>query len=429
MLSNGLFVSLVIAIFLLLGSCTKEEADKLGNSDQSSIEESIVGYLNYGDVNQSFNGLLTVTDDAINIESIVGSLHGTVIPFESGFNISITSGSGALNVFINTLNGTYDTASGNMTLSGASINNQSLTLYGYVQTIEEANQEYYDSHSYTGIYFTHSESCNATIYVSGLSLGPVETYWNEGGMCATDWFQIGGFVGLDYDDDISSLVSASGVIEGLDGNPVSYEHNYAALFVLPKNQQYTYYVDWDNGETTQGTFTTPNGGLSDAICIENNGEECDYSEPEETGITINTLAIDPDINYSPYDNFSFDESIFIVKNNRTRIEIGNAYGGNPSIIMTLDYGEFENFAIDFDSEENLSLYVVMGGSAVFNLDFTAYDLIYGTDTKGSLEISNLDYESGTASLYFNNVLVNFDTNFGSQYFRFSGTLSGTFIEE
>jgi hypothetical protein len=413
--------------FIFIG-CKEDTADDNENiGDTNEIEKYMEGNLIYGDINQEINGILTISDELLEIETIIGNLLGVVTVTEIGYDITISSANGSLNVFSNSLNGTYNTSNNSLSLTGTSLNGQSLFISGNVQTIEEANQAFYDSHAYTGIYFTHDESCNVTISVAGESLGPVQRYYHEGGMCATDWYRESGFVHLDYEGANSELITASGVVEGLNGGYVPYEHNYAALFVLPKNQEYTYYAEWDNGEMTSGTFTTPNGGLSKAVCISNNGVECDYSDPEETGITINTLEIDSQINYSPYDAFYFDESIFLIKYDRTRLQIGNS--SSPYLIINVEFGEIQNTTIYFDTEENYSLTINMGGSAFFNHDFTVYDFIHDTDTKGSMQISNLDYDSGTATLNFNNVLVNMSTNYGSQYFRFSGTLSGIFLEE
>lgn len=397
------------------------------NTEDIFIQKSVEGQLTYGAIDESYTGIMTIDNTSFTVNGLKGNLYGTIDTASLNFDIAVSSGTGIFNVF-NSISGTYDSTSFRLNLSGTSINNQPLTFTATAQTIEEANQDWHDSQYYTGIYFSHSESCNASIYIYGEVLGPLETYWNEGGMCSdyqsTDWVTLG------FDGQTSRLLTASGMIEGLDGNYIPYEHHWAALFILPKNQQFTYYVDWDNGESTEGTFTTPDGGLSRAICISNNGEECNYDEPPTpTGITTNTLEIDVEINQSPYTIFDFDELVFKIRSNRSRMEIGNYSSNGQSIVLNMTNGQLSTTTFDFDTDENTTLYVLMGGSAVFNTDFTVWDFLHGTDTKGNIQITELDYESGTATLHFNDVLVNFDTNFGSQYFRFSGTIAGNFVEE
>jgi hypothetical protein len=46
---------------------------------------------------------------------------------------------------------------------------------------------------------------------------------------------------------------------------------------LAKNTNFTYTVVWANGEVTSGEFVSPGGGQTLAICIENDGAECDGS--------------------------------------------------------------------------------------------------------------------------------------------------------
>lgn len=427
----------LLGLLLVLIGCSKDSEtvennetlndNNNNNTEDVFIQKSVDGQLTYGSIDEHYSGIMTIDKKSFSVDGMKGSLYGNMDSVAFGYEIAIISGTGIFNVFTD-LSGTYDSTSFSLNLAGTSVNNQSLTFTSTTQTLEEANQEWRDNHYYTGIYFSHSESCNASIYINGEVLGPVETYWNEGGMCS--YYHNDDYIGLGYDNTSSSLLTASGLLLGQDGNYVSYENNWAALFILPKNQEFTYYVDWDNGESTEGTFTTPDGGLSRAICISNNGEECNYDDPPNpTGITTNTLEIDVEINYSPYTVFNFDETIFKIRDNRSRMEIGNTNSNGQSIILNMTNGQLSTNTINFDTEENTILYALMGGSAVFNTDFTVWDFIYGTDTKGNVQITNLDYESGTATLQFNDVLVNFDTNFGNQYFRFSGSIAGSFVEE
>jgi len=162
-----------------------------------------------------------------------------------------------------------------LSLNGSYVDGSPLIISGQGLTVTLGfDQEWRDNRSKSTVYFTHNETCKATIAINGIVLSNLNGHYAQRGLCAPEYAAFL-TIPVDVDNKQSEVFCHTIRLLGLDGNYFTFEDCNTASFVLDKNTTYTYTVAWENGETASGEFTSPDGGGRLPICIQNSGVECD----------------------------------------------------------------------------------------------------------------------------------------------------------
>lgn len=291
---------LVTVLFFtsILFGCSKSN-DPNQDAPNPEITEGIeVEYEGYIENSETSRGGFEVegtfkinSSGAFVLEDMVGSMIGTaVLENNAEYKISINEAKGSLQ-YISSVSGTYGLDSKELLLVGKDVNNNTVTFEAKGITIEDHNQQWQDSKLMSTVFFTHNSTCEATISIDYKHLGPINAHYHEGGFCDSS-YDLWMATTQDVDEKYSKVFCATGTLEGLNGSPVEFEDCYAARFVLGKNTEYSYEVDWGNGTTSSGTFTSPDGGGRKSICLVNNGPICICNRGNGIGIIDNSLTID-----------------------------------------------------------------------------------------------------------------------------------------
>lgn len=272
---SKLFILLIIAN-LTLFSCKKDDGGT--NNSIDDYEGYFTGTMTTEGINNPLEGILkTSSNGTFTLSLLSGNLQGSIELIDNTLRLEINQNDGLFDGSTN-LSGTLDQNSNGYTLSisGTYIDGNPLNINGQTVTMEIGNQEYHDSKTKSSVYFTHNESCLATITIGSTVLSGLNNHYAEGGLCASMYATFLTWP-MDVENKQSQVNCHTVRLLGLDGNYFTFEDCNTATFILPKNTQYTYFVQWENGETETGEFTSPDGGSRMAICLENSGPECNGS--------------------------------------------------------------------------------------------------------------------------------------------------------
>jgi len=270
---SKLFALLILAN-LTLFSCKKDEGS---NNDYSinDYEGYFTGIMTTEGISNPLEGVLkTSSNGTFTLNLLSGSLQGSIESIDNTLRLDINQRSG---IFYDStsLTGTLSQNSEgyNLSISGTYIDGNPLNLNGQAVTLELGNQAYHDSKTKSSVYFTHNESCKAVITIGSTTLGDLNNHYAENGLCNGMYASMFTWP-VDVENEQSQLDCHTVRLRGLDGNYFTFEDCNTATFILPKNTQYSYFVQWENGETETGNFTSPDGASRMAICLENSGPEC-----------------------------------------------------------------------------------------------------------------------------------------------------------
>ncbi len=448
MKSTKLIVLLFLASITLF-SCKKDE----GNGDSPSSEiENYEGDFNGGmDADGIYNpleGVLkTSTDGTFSLELLSGSLEGAIESIDNRLSLTVDYSDGLFNEASDLIGTITKTQGGyDFSVSGSYIDGNPITISGTSMTLPESNQAYHDSKSKSSVYFTHNESCNATITINTTVLSGLNAHYEQnGGLCAPVY---SGFLSTprDVENEESHISCHTVRLLGQDGNYITFEDCNTAVFILNKNTQYSYFVEWENGETETGEFTSPDGGSRMAICIENSGPECNGNgggNPDPILITTDTVEIDFGNSQLPSGDNGIlpfiDNTVFkiypttIQGNSFSGVVIGDRYSPNtpPSgysdtrIRLYIRYG-IENGSYNVES---WSTSAPIGIEVDYGVNGVPYSNT-NYPTSGTITVSNYDAANKTCSINFQNVIVAINGNAGVNYkLKFSGIIAGTFTTD
>ncbi|SDX52695.1 hypothetical protein [Aequorivita viscosa] len=274
---SNLFVLLIFAS-LTLFSCKKDDAPASDNLVKDYEGTFSVAMTTTG-ITNSLDGLLkTSSDKTYSLTLPSGVLRGTIETTANSLTLRVTQNDGLFKDCIDLGGSISDTSTGyDLSISGTYTYGVPITVSGAVVTVGAFDQAYRDSKTHSSVYVTHDESCLATITINGTTLSPLNNFYTLGGFC-NPMYDLLLNLHRDVDGQQSALSYQTLRLKGLDGNYFIDEDCNTAFFALPKNTEYTYTAEWSNGEITTGTFTSPDGALQMALCIENDGAECTTGE-------------------------------------------------------------------------------------------------------------------------------------------------------
>ena len=285
-----LLFSITSLLFVIACSTNNSSESATSNSmDFASFEYSgvFLGTFSSGGSSSPIEGYVTIdSKGAIILDLLSGRMKGTVVKTSTNYNISITQSTGLFQDVIN-ITGTIEISSRILYLSGDGPDGSPVTVGGTTPKVLTTGG--WENLNKSAIFFTHNESCRAAITINGITLSGLDNHYATGGLCSPI-YSLYNTIRFNHDNKQSKVFCHNLKLIGLNGEPFSVTDCNTTAFYLTKNTPYNYTVKWDNGQTTNGTFTSPDGGGQLPICISNDGPECNYSlsgkwlAPDGTGL-------------------------------------------------------------------------------------------------------------------------------------------------
>ncbi|PKA82198.1 hypothetical protein ATE92_0324 [Ulvibacter sp. MAR_2010_11] len=264
-------IIVTIVCCLLLVACSKDG----GNDNPSeTLQYVFSGTMSTPDISNPFEGIITIeTNGTFKLESVSGTIRGSAQSEDSEYEISVTSSDGLFEGTTN-FSGSLNTASENFSFSGTYKDGKPLSAGGsIIPVVETAPDGGYSELNKSTVLFSHNESCVASVTINGITLSPLNQHYYDDALCAAFYSQYLS-IPTNADNETSEVFCNTIRILDLNGEYITVVDCSSAKFVLNKNTNYTYTVNWENGEVTTGEFTSLGGGQNLAICIENDGPEC-----------------------------------------------------------------------------------------------------------------------------------------------------------
>lgn len=277
--------ALAIVAFLITIGCSKDDSapdpvtplPTLADFEFSGI---FTGSIFSSGQTTELEGYVTVHENGTTtMDFLTGRMTGTSQKVGNNYNVTVTSVMGSF-ADVDNITGTINITERTIYLTGTNPDGSPLTIGGDVPPVPVMSDGGWDNLQKTAVFFTHNETCKATITIDGVTLSGLNGFYHEGGLC-DDYYTMWNIMYSNYDDgNETNLFCYSGVLQGLDGQPLPFTDCHTATFILNKNTQYSYTITWENGTTTTGQFTTGGGGTHLDICPTTDGPECDGSELE-----------------------------------------------------------------------------------------------------------------------------------------------------
>lgn len=271
-------------MFFLTWSCKKEPQQGYGgggpppttSTSFADFEFSGIfrGSLYSAGTSSPIEGYVTIdSTGATTLDLLSGRMKGTSVKIGDNYNITITYVTG---IFENVSNitGTIEISTRTLYLSGTNADGSQFTVGG--TTPEVMTTGGWENLSKSAVFFTHNESCKASITINGVTLSGLNNHYEAGGLCSST-YALWNTVRCNFDNEQSKIFCHDIVLLGLNGQPLTITDCNTIAFYLNKNTSYNYTVNWENGQTFSGNFTTPDGGGQLPICISNEGAECNFS--------------------------------------------------------------------------------------------------------------------------------------------------------
>jgi len=240
--------------------------------------------------NSPIEGYVTIdAAGATTLDLLSGRMTGTSVKTGGNYNITITQVTGIFQNVTN-ISGTIEISTRTLYLSGTSMDGTQVTLGG--KAVEVMTTAGWEKLKKSAIYFTHNESCLASITINGVTLSGLNRHYSEGGYC-NPLYDLWRTIHQDNDNAQSKVFCHDIKLLMLDKTYKTFTDCNTAAFYLNKNTSYNYTVNWENGQKSSGTFTSPSGGGNLPICISNDGPECNHSLDQKwigtdgTGFKIN----------------------------------------------------------------------------------------------------------------------------------------------
>lgn len=303
---NRLSALTVLGLLLIIGCSKDDDSPNPATPPQMTLADFEFSGIFTGTIYSSgqtsqLEGYVTVhANGATTLDLLSGRMIGISQKQGDNYNITVTSATGTY-ADVENITGTINITNRTIYLTGTNPDGSPMTIGGDVPPVPVMTDGGWDNLQKTAVRFTHSESCKADITINGVTLSGINRHFWQGGYCDSYYSMWHVMMGNYDDGDVSQVACNSGTLQGLDGNPVQFTDCGSAQFILDKNTQYTYTVNWENGTTTTGQFTTGGGGTSLFICPSNNGPECDGSGLEgNTGNPRFNLQFTGDVDLDLY---------------------------------------------------------------------------------------------------------------------------------
>ena len=305
-----------VSILLLCISCSKDDGAKTPSLSDYEFSGIFTGTLYNNGTSSPLEGYITIAPNgSTDLNLLTGNMKGMSVKQGDSYAINITQSGGAFENITN-ITGSIDTNSRTIYLSGTYPNGSTMPVGGDVPEVQTTGG--WENLLYSSVIFTHDESCDASVTVDGVTFSGLDRFYQPGGRCDS-YYALWNTILFNYDDRQSQIHCTSGVLQGLDGNPVPFTQCCTVQYILPKNTQHNYTVTWENGQVSTGTFTAPDGGGMLAICPTNDGPECDG-----TGGGLVGSAGNPRFNLQFTQGYDLD--LYVKTPNGTLIYYGNRTG-------------------------------------------------------------------------------------------------------
>ncbi|MFZ4796761.1 MAG: hypothetical protein ACOYMA_04660 [Bacteroidia bacterium] len=269
-------IAIAFTSLLFVVACNKKDSTPNvtpTSKDFSSFEYSgsFSGSISSNSSSSPTLGNVTIdSEGAFILDLMAGRMKGSALKTGTTYNITISESTGIFKDVANS-SGTIDVSNRILMLSGKDPDGSPITISG--TTPEVLNTGGWEKLKKSAVLFTHNESCKASITIDGVTLSGLNNHYETGGLCSPTYALSNTL--LSNHDSLQSMVYChSGKIKGLNGQTVSFTDCNTAAFYLNKNTLYDYTVNWENGQTSTGSFTSPDGGGQKPICISNEGPEC-----------------------------------------------------------------------------------------------------------------------------------------------------------
>ncbi|WNM17954.1 hypothetical protein [Flavobacterium capsici] len=311
-ISLGIFIS----FFVLVIACSSDgDSSTPQNFEDFAFSGIFRGTLYSSGVSNSIEGYVTIEDNGkTTLDLLSGRMKGTSVLNGDNYNITINEVSGIFKDVTN-ITGTIEISTRTLYLSGTNPDGSPLTVGGEVPPVTVQSTGGWENLAKSAVVFSHNESCKASITIDGVTLSGLNAHYEQGGYCSPT-YSLWNQIYQNYDNKVSQIYCHTVTLQALGGGTVSFEDCNTAVFYLPKNTQYTYTVNWENGETETGTLTTAGGGGKVTKCLSNNGPECDGELVGNSG--------NPRFNLQYTGNVDLD--LYVVTPNGTTISYLNSTG-------------------------------------------------------------------------------------------------------
>jgi len=413
--------AIVLVLTLLMFSSCSKSSDTNDNTLNEVFGAQFSGNMTTGNINNDVDGIVSISETGnFMLESFSGRLTGNAELENNIYIITNISGSGAFESSTFS-EGLLNLDNLNLNIEGTYIDSTPIAINGEIEIIwiEEYEQMWTDARTKSSVFFSHNELCSASITINGITLDGLGTHYNENGALC-DQSTYGDLFTTKYHRDVDNDISETFCNTQTLFNPLTGEYNTSewctiSKFIVDKNTQYTYTVDWDNGYSYTDTFTSADGGQGVTICLTNPLEDCDdtsggSSQGQE--IIENTLTID-------YANSNTTESGQFNFSNLCSLESGS----NHIII----FGD-ENSP----SRIRLTTYILDEGTYNFSDPYTMISariisdgIPYDYSPSGTIEVTFIERypnSGGEIHLTFNEVSINAFYPYTGNNIEFSGTL-------
>ncbi|MBU2921741.1 hypothetical protein KO504_10340 [Winogradskyella psychrotolerans] len=419
------YAIVLILTLLIFSSCSKSS----DNNDTTLNEEfgaQFSGNMITGNINNDIEGVVSISETGnFILESFSGRLTGNAELENNIYTITNISGNGAFESSTFS-DGQLNLDNLNLNIEGTYIDSTPIAINGEIEIIwiEEYEQMWTDARTKSSVFFSHNELCSASITINGITLYGLGTHYNENGALC-DQSTYGDLFTTKYHRDVDNDISETLCNTQTLFNPLTGEYNTSewctiSKFIVDKNTQYTYTVDWDNGYSYTDTFMSADGGQAITICPTNPLEDCDDFDSgngnnQEQEIIENTIIIDY-ANSETIENgqFNFSNLCSLESGSNHIIIFGDENSPSRIRLSTyiLDEGIY-NFSDPYPSTPKIYARIISDG------------ILYDYSPTGSFEVTFIERypdSGGEIHLTFNEVSVDaFFPNLGNNI-EFSGTL-------
>lgn len=269
-LSAGIFISFLL---LVIACSSDNENSTPQNFEDFKYSGIFRGTLSSSGTISQIEGYVTIEDNGkTTLDLLSGRMTGTSVLQGDNYDITITNVTGLFSDITN-ISGIIEVSTSTLYLSGTNPDGTPIIVGGQTTPATVQSTGGWENLNKSAVFFTHNESCKASITIDGVTLSGLNGHYAEGGYCSST-YDLWNQVYQNYDALVSKVYCHTFTIKGLDGNPLTITDCNTTAFYLPKNTQYNYTVNWENGEVETGTITTAGGGGRVNKCLTNNGSEC-----------------------------------------------------------------------------------------------------------------------------------------------------------
>lgn len=421
--------AIVLVLTLLMFSSCSKSSDTNDNTLNEVFGAQFSGNMTTGNINNDVDGIISISETGnFMLESFSGRLTGNAELENNIYIITNISGSGAFESSTFS-EGQLNLNNLNLNIEGTYIDSAPIAINGEVEIIwiEEYEQMWTDARIKSSVFFSHNELCSASITINGITLDGLGTHYNENGALC-DQSTYGDLFTTKYHRDVDNDISETFCNTQTLFNPLTGEYNTSewctiSKFIVDKNTQYTYTVDWDNGYSYTDSFTSADGGQGVTICLTNPLDDCDGSSgggSQGQEIIENTLIIDyanSNTTESGQIQFTVEEylcEMFYNGDNPYQLKFGTQDDG----------GSFFSFGTDGSSIQEKVYQLGDEAFAYIQINPLPEGILYFDNPTGTIEVTYLDIypgfgNGGEVHLELNNVRLESNTNY---YIIVSGTL-------